>query len=75
MPITEDDVDELLSKDQAADFLHVSRSTIDRMIRRKELDFTRVGSGEGRIRISKRALLDNLNRRTVRAAKTSKAAS
>jgi excisionase family DNA binding protein len=70
MPITEDDVGELLSPLAAADFLHVTRSTIYRMIQAGEIDVTHVGTGRGRVKITKRALLDHLNRKTTRASST-----
>lgn len=67
MAITEEDLDELYDKDEAAIFLHVSRTTIERMIRNREVDYLRVGSGAGRVRFTKRALLDLLNSREVKA--------
>ena len=68
MPITEADLGaNLLSIDQSAEFLGVSRSTITRMIARRELDVIRLGSGRGVPRISKRSLLDHVNRKVVPA--------
>jgi excisionase family DNA binding protein len=67
-PITEGDLEALLTKDEAAAVLNVSRSTIDRMIRAQEIDVVRLGNRRGRVRITRRALLDHLNRREVRAA-------
>jgi excisionase family DNA binding protein len=67
MPITEHDLDDLLTVDEAADLLQLSRATIYRMIADRELDVVRIGSGRGRARITRRALLDHLNRRVTRA--------
>jgi excisionase family DNA binding protein len=68
MPITEADLGaNLLSIDQSAEFLGVSRSTITRMIARRELDVIRLGSGRGVPKISKRSLLDHVNRKVVPA--------
>jgi excisionase family DNA binding protein len=70
MPITEDDLDELMSVPAAAEFLRVSTATINRMIANRDVEVTRIGSGRGRVRITKRALLDHANRNTVRANRT-----
>ncbi len=70
MPITEDDLGSLLSPQAAADFLGVTRSTIYRMISAGEIDVTHMGSGRGRVKITKRAILDHLNRKTTRATST-----
>jgi len=67
MPITEHDLDDLLTVDEAAELLQLSRATIYRMISDRELDVVRIGSGRGRARITRRALLDHLNRRVTRA--------
>ena len=69
MPLTEDDLDELLTRPQAAEYLRISVATLDRMIANREVDVTRIGSGRGRVRISRRALLDHANRNTIRAAR------
>lgn len=67
MPITESDLGELLSVTQAAAFYGVSRSTLYRMIADRELDVVRVGHGRGRLRITKRSLLDHMNRHVTKA--------
>lgn len=72
MPITEADLDELLTKKEAADLLHVHIATIDRMIAAHKIDIVRIGSGNGRVRITRRAILDHLNRGVVPAAKARK---
>lgn len=67
MPITETDLDELLTIDQAAAVMHLSRKTVYRMISRREIDVVRLGSGRGVLRVTRRAILDNVNRRAVKA--------
>jgi len=74
MPFTEADLDDLMSVDEAATFLHVHRSTINRMIARREVDVVRIGSGRGRVRLTKRALLDHLNRNLTKAEKPKRSA-
>lgn len=73
MPITEADLDDLLTIEQAAKFYRCSRATINRMIAGRELDVVRIGSGRGRPRITKRSLLDHLNRNVTVAAKEKRA--
>jgi excisionase family DNA binding protein len=68
MPITEADLgNNLLTIDQSAEFLGVSRSTVTRMIANRELDVVRIGSGRGMPRITKRSLLDHVNRKVIPA--------
>lgn len=67
MPLTESDLGELLSVTAAAQLYGVSRSTLYRMIGDGDLDVVKIGSGAGRLRISKRSLVDLLNRSTVPA--------
>jgi excisionase family DNA binding protein len=62
--ITEDDLDDALTVDNAAAFLHVSTSTINRMIAARELSVIRIGSGRGRVRVTRRALLDAVERKS-----------
>lgn len=69
MAITEKDLAELLTLDQAAEFYQCSRSTIERMIANHEIEVVRLGSGRGRPRIRKRALLDHMNRNVTPVAK------
>lgn len=66
MPIRDHDLDELLSPEQAAALLNVSRRTIYRMIHEKTLEVTYVGSGRGRARVTRRAIVDALHRRTAK---------
>jgi excisionase family DNA binding protein len=69
LPISESDLGtNLLTVDQSAQILGVSRSTVGRMIANRELDVVRVGSGRGRPRITRRSLLDHINRKVVPAA-------
>lgn len=74
MPITEEDLDDLLTPAAVAEALHVTRSTIYRMIDAREFEVVRVGSGRGRLRITRRALLDHLNRKTTKAARIPRSA-
>lgn len=67
MPVTERDLDDLLTIEHVAEILQVSRSTVSRMIAARELDVIRVGTGRGRPRITKRSLLDQLNRHVIAA--------
>lgn len=67
MPITEDDLDDLLTPAEVAARLHVARSTVYRMIELRQIDTVRIGSGRGRRRITRRALLDYVNRSVDRA--------
>jgi excisionase family DNA binding protein len=69
VPIREQDLDELLTVDEAADVLHRSPKTVYRMIADRSIDVVYVGAGRGRPHIPRRAILDYLNRRTVRAAR------
>ncbi len=66
MPVTEKDLDELLTVDQAADLMHLHRATLYRMIQTRDLDVVRVGRGQ-RIRITRRSILDYVNRNVTRA--------
>jgi excisionase family DNA binding protein len=66
-PITRDDLDGLLNRDEAAAYLHVGRSTMDRLISARAIDVVRKGSGRGRPYFTERALLDYLNRQIVKA--------
>lgn len=68
MPITESDLGpNMLTVEQAADFLGVSKTTIRRMMSNRELDVVRIGSGRGRPRITKRSALDHINSKVTPA--------
>lgn len=69
MTVTEKD--QVFSKSEACKFLQVSPRTLDRMIANNELDYFRVGSGKGRVRFTKRSLLDAMNRTPTRASRNS----
>lgn len=58
-------LDALLTKPEAARYLRVSLSTVNRLIRDEELDVVKLG---GSVRITERALRDLADRRTTRAA-------
>jgi excisionase family DNA binding protein len=64
-PITERDLADALDVGEAAKFIGVSPSTINRMIANRELRIVRVGSGRGRVRITKAALLEHVNRKSA----------
>jgi excisionase family DNA binding protein len=66
MPLTESDLGELLTVTAAAEFYGVSRSTLYRMIENGDLDVVRFGE-HGQYKITKRSLLDHLNRSVVPA--------
>lgn len=70
MPISEQDLADLMDVAHAAEFMGVSRSTVNRMIANKEIDIVRLGSGRGRVRILKRSILDHVNRKVTRAERT-----
>ena len=57
-----DDIDGMLDVSEAAQKLGVSEDTIYRMVGRRDIDYVRVGSGRGRIKISQAAIVDYLNR-------------
>lgn len=72
MPLTEDDLPQLrdlpslLTRAEVARVLDVSIDTVDRWSRTKQLETIRLGMGRGRVRFSKRAVLDVLNRSVTR---------
>jgi excisionase family DNA binding protein len=67
MPITAADLDDLLTVEEAAAFLKVSRSTLYRMIANREVEVVRIGSGAGRPHFTEAALIESVNRKVVRA--------
>jgi excisionase family DNA binding protein len=67
MPLTEDDLADLLTIEQAATILGRSRATVYRIIADRKIDIVRMGSGRGRVFMTRRALLDYANRGVVRA--------
>lgn len=60
--INEKDLGELLTVREAAELLHVHHDTLRRYIAAKDIDAIRVGRGQGRLRLTRRACLDYLNR-------------
>lgn len=68
MPINENDLDDLLTIDEAAALIGLSRNTVYRMISERAIETVMIGSGRGRARITRRAILDAYNRRVVKAA-------
>lgn len=65
MRIEEQDLEDLLNRHEAAGFLRVSVHTIDRMIANGDVDVVRIGSGRGRVRFTRAALLESVNRRSA----------
>lgn len=68
MPISAQDLDDLLTVEEAAAFLKISRSTLYRMIARREVEVVRIGSGAGRPYFTEAALVDAVNRKVVAVA-------
>ena len=69
MPVNENDLAGLRTMPEAADFLHISHSTVKRLVREKRLETVRIGTGRGRIFITERALLEYANRGVTKAAR------
>ncbi len=59
--------EKMLDVREAADRLNVSPFTIRRMLAERSLQFRRIGSGRGRLRISERDLREYQEQRTVSA--------
>lgn len=68
MPITENDLTELLTVEEARQILGIGKTTMYKMVETRAIDVVRVGSGRGRLRIPRRAILDHLNRNLIRHA-------
>lgn len=66
MPTTSDAA-RLLTKSEACQWLSLSLTTLNRLIRAHEIDVVRVGTGKGSVRITQRALDDYARRNTTRA--------
>jgi excisionase family DNA binding protein len=67
MAITEQDLDQLLTVAEAAEVMHRSKMSVYRLIDSRQIEVVRLGSGRGVVHVSRRAILDYYNRRTVRA--------
>jgi excisionase family DNA binding protein len=61
MPVNESDLANLHTMPEAAEILHVSHSTVKRLVREHRLETVRIGTGRGRIFITQRALLAYAN--------------
>lgn len=59
MPVTPADMTDALNITEAAQVLHVSKRTMERLIGQREIDVLRIGR---RVFITRRALTDYLNR-------------
>lgn len=66
--IRPEDLDELLDRKEGAKVLRSSVATLDRLIAAGEIEVVRIGGrGRGRIFMTRRQLLDYLNRSRTRA--------
>jgi hypothetical protein len=66
MPLTEADLQELMDRHAAATFLDMSVTSLDRLVAAGAIEVIRPsGRPRGRVKISKRACLDYLNRQRV----------
>lgn len=63
MPLSLEDLDSSLTFEQAMDRLHVSRTTLKRIIADGQIGVVRIGAGRGHPRIPERSLLEYINRR------------
>jgi hypothetical protein len=70
--LTEDDLATLRTRDETALDMHVSLATLKRIIAAGEIDVVRI---RGRVFVTRRAVLDYLNRSTVRAEQPRRGAS
>lgn len=66
MPVNPDEIAEALPLSAVAKALNVSEPTIRRMVSRGEIEIVRIGSGRGRLYVTRRALTDYVNRRAER---------
>lgn len=71
MPVTPEDLESSLTLQQAADTIHVTYRTMQRIVAANQIDVVRVGNGRGRPRITRRALTDYLNRQQSRSGAAS----
>lgn len=67
MSVNPNDLANLRTMPEAADFLHISFSTVKRLVRQRELETVRIGVGRGRVFITERALLEYANRGVKRS--------
>lgn len=69
MPVSTDDLDEMFTAAEAAKKIRVTYRHFQRIIAAGEIDYLRLGSGRGRIYITRRALTEYLNRHSNPARK------
>jgi excisionase family DNA binding protein len=67
MPVNSDDLEGAMTMAAVAERLHVSEATVKRMVRDREIEYLRIGTGRGRIYVSERAFLEYLARSTSKA--------
>jgi len=73
--IRSEDLDDLLDKPAAAALLHRSVKTLNRLIAAQDIEVVRIGSGRGQVYLTRRAVLDYLNRQRQPARPRKTAAS
>lgn len=66
--VTTDDLADAVPLAEAADQLGISAVTLRRMIKRRDIEVLRIGTGRGRIYLTQRAITDYINRRQQRTA-------
>lgn len=66
--IRPEDLDDLLDREEGAKLIRTSVATLDRLIKSGQIEVVRIGGhGRGRIFMTRRQLLDYLNRARTRA--------
>jgi hypothetical protein len=72
MPLNEEDLNHRMTRPQAADYLGMSVTTLDRLVAAQAIEVIRPsGRPRGRVVITKRACLDYLNRQRTPVKKSS----
>lgn len=69
MAVNGTDLADLRTMPEAAEILHVSHTTVKRLVQQRKLETVRIGTGRGRIFITERALLEYANRGVTKAAR------
>lgn len=70
MPLTSDDLDQLLTRQEVADLLGIHVDTVKKMMRAGDFDIVRIGTGRGLPRIPRRSVVDMINKRLTRASRS-----
>lgn len=69
MPLTSDDLDQLLTRQEVASLLGVHVDTVKKMMAAGDFDIVRIGTGRGLPRIPRRSVVDMINKRLTRASR------